>query len=66
MELTRRSPISGVVNTLSVNISEEEYTRWMAGELAQNVFRNLNEDEREFVMTGIYPGEWDALFGEEE
>ncbi len=65
MELTRRSPVSGKINTLSLDISEEEYTRWMAGEPAQNVFKRLNADQREFVITGIYPGEWDEIFGEE-
>jgi hypothetical protein len=33
--------------------------------LIQNVFPDLNTDQREFLMTGSTPEEWNAVFGEE-
>jgi hypothetical protein len=66
---TRRSPFSGNVNTMTFNISEEEfdkrYEMWQNGTLIQNAFPMLNADEREFIMTGITSQEWDETFGDE-
>jgi hypothetical protein len=28
--------------------------------------RDLDEDQREFLISGMMPGEFEALFGEEE
>lgn len=32
----------------------------------QDAFAFLNEDEREFLLTGLLPGEWDKIFDELE
>ena len=37
---------------------------WAAGKNVQNVFPDLSADDREFLMTGITPAEWDAAFGD--
>lgn len=37
-----------------------------AGELVQNAFPYLNGDEREFLLTGLTPDDWAAMFPEEE
>jgi len=67
--LTRRSPFSGNLNTMTFNMLEEEfdnrYEMWQNGTLIQNAFPMLNADEREFIMTGITPQEWDETFGDE-
>ena len=34
--------------------------------LIQDVFPELNENEREFIMTGMLPDEWDDMMGEED
>ena len=50
-------------NTYSVVVDELQYRRWQQGEgLIQNMFPNLNADDREFLMTGITPEQWDAMF----
>jgi len=33
-------------------------------EFAQTAFPELSDDQREFLITGITPGEWDRLFPE--
>ena len=40
---------------------------WMEkGMNIQDAFPMLSDDQREFLMTGLTPEEWDDLFGEEE
>jgi hypothetical protein len=44
----------------------EGYARYRGGDLIQRAFPFLNADQREFLMTGILPEEWDAMWAEEE
>ena len=66
MLITRKSLISGNTNTMSLPITEEQYTAWEQGTLVQVAMPHLSPDEREFVMTGITPEEWAETFGEEQ
>ena len=34
--------------------------------LVQNAFPDLNVDQREFLVSGITPTEWNNIFGEDE
>ena len=63
MQIKRKSPLTGKELTLDLDVTEDQMSRWMGGELAQNVFNHLTVDEREFIITGIVPSEWEALFG---
>ena len=65
MLITRKSLISGNINTMSLPITEEQYNAWEQGTLVQDAMPHLSPDEREFVMTGITPTEWAETFGEE-
>lgn len=65
MLITRKSLISGNINTMSLPITEEQYNAWEQGTLVQVAMPHLSPDEREFVMTGITPTEWAETFGEE-
>ena len=64
MLITRRSMFSGKIRTLSVNITKEQLDHWKNGGLIQNVMRNLTDDEREFVISGVTKEEWDAEYEE--
>ena len=57
--ITRRSPLTGKTNTMSLDISEGSLLAWKGGMLIQDAMPNLSADEREFVMTGITPYEWE-------
>jgi Na+-transporting NADH:ubiquinone oxidoreductase subunit NqrF len=61
MNIKRQCPITGAINELDLNISENQWTSYKAGGLAQNCFPSLTPDEREFIISGILPGEWDNL-----
>ena len=55
MLITRKSLISGNINSMSLPITEEQYNAWEQGTLVQVAMPHLSPDEREFVMTGITP-----------
>lgn len=66
MILTMTSMLSGKVNTMEIkNLSASDYKEWRtSGELIQNALPHLTSDEREFLLSGSTPEEWDAVFGE--
>lgn len=66
MKVVRKSPISGSINEMDLDISPEQIKRWENGEYIQTAMGHLSAGEREFVMTGITPEEWADMFGEEE
>lgn len=37
---------------------------WQSGTVIQRAMPHLSADEREFIMTGITPSEWDEIFDE--
>ena len=63
MLITRRSQISGLAHTLEVDCTEGQIERWQAGEKIQDCMPNVPAPLREFLMTGITPTEWTAMFG---
>lgn len=68
IELTKKSPISGVPVTMSINTTEIKIDQWNnhsynSRPLVQDFFTECSEEEREFILTGILPSEWSLLFG---
>jgi hypothetical protein len=64
--VTKQSPLSKVWHTVVLVMTENQYSNWQGGELIQNALAHLTAEEREFLMTGITPDEWNEAFGEEE
>ena len=62
MLITRTSPFSGNTNSMEIEVTQEQLSSWESGVLIQNAMPNLSADEREFIMTGITPEEWDSAF----
>jgi hypothetical protein len=63
MQVTKQSRISGKISSMDLNITSEQLSRIEAGiELIQNIVPHLSSDEREFLITGITPDEWNELF----
>jgi len=63
MEITRTSMFTGVSHTREIDITEKQLATWRSGALIQHAMPNLSADDREFIMTGITPEEWDASMG---
>jgi hypothetical protein len=66
MLVTKQSPISGKMNSMELPITEAQLKAHQNGELVQNVFPTLSREEREFLVSGISPKEWNDLFGNME
>ena len=61
MIITRTSPMTGRINKMDINVTEDQIKQWRSGALIQNVMPNLSPSEREFIMTGITENEWKEL-----
>ena len=67
MEIQRISSISGNLNTMDLDVTQEQLDRYAQGEdLIQHIFPRLKPDEREFLKTGVTKKEWDDMFGSGE
>ena len=62
MKITRTSPYSGKRRTLDLNVTKEQYLAWDNGMVIQEAMPGLTADEREFIISGIAPDEWNMLF----
>lgn len=61
MLVTRISQLSGKEHTMDLDITEKQINAWKAGVLVQKAFPHLKDYEREFLITGMTPEEWDEL-----
>jgi hypothetical protein len=67
MLITRKSPHTGKINTLDIDVTQEELEAWKYGTLIQLAMPRASGPEREFIKTGISPDDWKDIFkGEEE
>lgn len=62
--LSGRCILTGTKHTISVH--EQDFQRYCSGHLIQNCFSYLTPDEREFLISGIGPGQFDDFVGEED
>lgn len=67
--MSRTSLFSGQLNRMDLPVSPDKLVRFLQGEipgLIQNVFPELSADQREFVLTGYTPEDWQRMFPPEE
>lgn len=70
MKLIRTSQYSGRTHEMEIPLTNEEFEaatlRWESGVLIQDAFPTLSIDQREFLLTGMTPEEWDEYEDDEE
>jgi hypothetical protein len=67
MYIKRKSVISGIERTRSIPVNPDDYAAWQAGiGSVQELMPYLTDSDREFILSGITPDEWDAMFSEYE
>lgn len=70
MKITKTSILSGITRTKEFpTVTEERLQEWQPGDgrvgkRIQEVFPELTADDREFLLTGVTPEEWDKAFKE--
>ena len=62
MLIAKTSSLTSRTHEMVIDVSDKQIALWMEGGLIQDVMPNLSPDEREFIMTGITPAEWDEAF----
>lgn len=59
--------MSNKEHTMDIDVTFDQLdridNRRNSKELIQNIVPNLSKEEREFLMTGITPTEWNYMFG---
>ena len=60
MLIAKTSSLTSRTHEMEIDVSDKQIALWMEGALIQDVMPSLSADEREFLMTGITPDEWDA------
>jgi hypothetical protein len=63
MVIARTSPLTGRENSLDLPVTLEQLAAHRAGALAQDAFPDLTPEQREFLISGYTPEDWNALFG---
>jgi hypothetical protein len=63
MQITRTSRLSAEINIMEIDVTQEQIDKWEGGMKIQDAMPNIASDEREFIMTGITPTEWDIAMG---
>lgn len=56
--------LTGVRRIVDMPITSEQFNNWQGGMLIQDAMSNLTDDQREFIVSGITPKEWEQAFGE--
>ena len=60
--VTRPSLLTGKINSMEIPARQGQVEYWFhSGELIQNCLGWLTPDQREFLMTGATPEEWDSI-----
>ena len=63
--ISRKSNLTGVTSRMVMLVDRADLDSWEAGNgNIQDIMPYLSPDEREFLMTGITPEEWDDMFKE--
>lgn len=65
MLITKKNMLTQKENTMDLPVTQEQLNRFMDGEFVQDVFPNLTPGEREFLLNGITPDEWNEIFKDE-
>ena len=63
MIVSKVSSFTGKTNQMELDITQEQIKRFLEGEKVQDVFPNLNAGQREFLLNGTTPEEWNEVFG---
>lgn len=62
-KVSRVSQISGKTHVREITMDRDDYYNWVNGMTIQRALPYLSLDDREFLMTGITPEEWQNSVG---
>jgi hypothetical protein len=66
MLIKRKSAITGIERTRDIPVNPDDLIAWEQGiGNIQDAMPYLNDNDREFILSGITPEEWDSAFSEQ-
>lgn len=66
MQIKRKSAITGIDHVRNIPVNPEDMLSWEQGHgNIQDIMPYLNDNDREFILSGITPEEWNDIFSEE-
>jgi hypothetical protein len=65
MWITKTSGLTGITRELDIDVTPEQIEAWKSGKMIQEAMPHLSADDREFLITGITPEEWEENFPDE-
>lgn len=63
MRIERVSPLTGQINVRDIDVDQCQLDLWRRGMRIQDAMPDLSADDREFIMTGFTPEDWETMFG---
>lgn len=57
--------LSGKLHSMEIDVTDEQIRNYLDGMLIQRAMPNISNEEREFILSGITPEEWNQTFAEE-
>lgn len=65
MIIERESQLDGVKRSMDLNVTIDQMNEFYSPNRRhiQDIFPNLSAPEREFILTGITPEQWEQTFG---
>ena len=63
MKITRKSVVSGLEHSKEIPVNPEDYVMWSMGlGNIEDLMPYLNDEDKEFILSGIVKGEWEKAF----
>lgn len=63
MEIRRKSVITGLERVREIPVNPEDFVLWKSGIVAiDEAMPYLNDEDRQFILSGITKEEWDEVF----
>jgi len=62
MLIRRKSQLTGKTREKEIDVDQQQLLNWASGIHIQHAMPNVSAEDREFIMTGITPEEWDGAF----
>ena len=59
MKITKKSVLTGITHTREIEITEQQLDQMKRGKHIQWLCPQLSADDREFLISGIMPEEWE-------
>ena len=62
MLISKQNLITGEINTMDLPVTLEQVKLYEDGALVQTAFPHLDADQREFLISGILPGDFEEMW----